>query len=459
MPRIHSSSFRIGKVQAYRRGRMWYLCYHENGRRCRPRVGPDLDAARRLAAHTNAQLESGAITVLNFEPISLADLRSRWLSHHEQVRRSSVSTINRYRTASDHLMTFLKDKHPVRLASQFGPRDAEAFVEYLRKLEVSPNGHRATRKRRLMDKGLCYILETCRSLFSYAANRRHLSPYAPNPFCEINIDRIPIENAKPVILFTPEQERQFLEAADDWQFPLFLTLMLTGIRPGELTHLLLPQDLDLEAMLLRIHNKPQLSWQVKTRNERQIPLTAELVTVLRYSIGSRTAGPVFRRHHFDAQASKLKNATAEQMADEINLCVAKRELELKRPLERPERMALARQAWIDVGALREERVRIHFIRLACRIGLTWATSPKMLRHLFATWLQDTNVDPLIRNQLMGHSPAMARGAGGGLGMTGVYTHSKPETVRAQLSKALEARVATQVAREWIIAKGLALNSA
>ena len=35
------SSFRIGKVQAYRRGKVWYLCYHDNGLRRRPRVGPD----------------------------------------------------------------------------------------------------------------------------------------------------------------------------------------------------------------------------------------------------------------------------------------------------------------------------------------------------------------------------------------------------------------------------------
>jgi hypothetical protein len=31
------SSFRIGRVQAYLRGKIWYLCYHENGARRRPR--------------------------------------------------------------------------------------------------------------------------------------------------------------------------------------------------------------------------------------------------------------------------------------------------------------------------------------------------------------------------------------------------------------------------------------
>ena len=34
-----STSFRIGRVRAYLRGRVWYLCYHEHGKRHQPRVG------------------------------------------------------------------------------------------------------------------------------------------------------------------------------------------------------------------------------------------------------------------------------------------------------------------------------------------------------------------------------------------------------------------------------------
>ncbi|SFI23293.1 hypothetical protein [Planctomicrobium piriforme] len=44
-----------------------------------------------------------------------------------------------------------------------------------------------------------------------------------------------------------------MEACDHRQFPVFLTLMLTGLRPGELTHLLLPDDLDLANRLLHSH--------------------------------------------------------------------------------------------------------------------------------------------------------------------------------------------------------------
>ncbi|MBA4192597.1 MAG: hypothetical protein C0467_31905, partial [Planctomycetaceae bacterium] len=108
-----AQSFRVGNVTGYLRGCVWYLCYFEQGKRRRPRVGTNRDAARQLAAQINAQLETGATTSLSFEPISIPNLRNRWLEHHQQVRRSSIQSINRYRTATEHLLRFL-DQNTVR---------------------------------------------------------------------------------------------------------------------------------------------------------------------------------------------------------------------------------------------------------------------------------------------------------------------------------------------------------
>jgi integrase len=48
-------------------------------------------------------------------------------------------------------------------------------------------------------------------------------------------------------------------------------------------------------------------------------------------------------------------------------------------------------------------------------------------------LQDANVDPLIRQQVMGHRPT----SGSGLGMIANYTHTRPETMRRQVEDALQ----------------------
>jgi site-specific recombinase XerD len=96
--------------------------------------------------------------------------------------------------------------------------------------------------------------------------------------------------------------------------------------------------------------------------------------------------------------------------------------------------------------LKEDWIRIEFKRITRGMGLPEITAPKTLRHTFATILQDSNVDPLIRNELMGHMPAGVGLSGRGLGMTAVYTHTRPETKRRQLEAALIARPAVEYAR-------------
>ncbi|QVL32737.1 site-specific integrase [Telmatocola sphagniphila] len=230
-------------------GEKFGICYVEQGCRHRPRVGPDRNAARQLASQINSQLDVGAPAALSFENATIEKTRQQWLEHHEHVSRSSLNTINRYRAATDHLIRFLQQR-PVKTIAQFTPSHAEEFATYLRSIRVSPNGHENTIKRALLDSGLIYVLETCRTLFGYAKKRRYLSPYAENPFQVLNIDRIPIESFRSIELFKPQEERAFLQKCDHWQFPIFLTLMLTGMRPGEMCHLLVPEDIDLDNPIL-----------------------------------------------------------------------------------------------------------------------------------------------------------------------------------------------------------------
>ena len=226
----HPKTLRVGKVTLYLRGSVWYLRYHEQRRRRQVRAGPDKDAAWRLAAQVNGQLENGIPAATSFEPISLPDLQRRWLDHHEHVLRSSVATINRYRAAAEHLLAFVRDVRPTRLFNHFDPSCAEAFVHHLRQVKVAPKGHAGAAKRTLRDKGVKFILEVCRNLFNFALKRRHFPPSTENPFTVIQIERMPVEDAKPIALLKPDQETAFFQGCNDWEFPIFLTLALTGLR-------------------------------------------------------------------------------------------------------------------------------------------------------------------------------------------------------------------------------------
>lgn len=334
--------------------------------------------------------------LFNCEPIRIDGLQQRWLDHHEQVLRSSPLTVRRYRTASAHLLRFVTKNCSTLKTTQFSAQHAEQFVRYLRAVRVAPNGHPNAQRRPLLDNGVRYVLETCRSMFAFAFSRRHLSPYADNPFSDLNLDRMPVDDARPIVLFSPDQEQAFLTECDEWQMPIFLMLMLTGLRPGELTHLLLPDDIDLAAGVVRIRNKPQLGWQVKTRNERDVPLAAPLVEVLRSTvIQQRTTGPVFRRRRFfhneePAFGGLSMNAMENELVARLGRAATDRSALLN----------ASKSLWRDVGAMRTDRIRLEFMRITKRIGLPAVTAPKTLRHLFATGLQDSNVAPLIRCEIM-----------------------------------------------------------
>lgn len=99
---VRTTSFRVGSVKGYLRNRIWYLCYHEHGKRRRPRVGPDLATVCKLAAEINGQLAAGAPAALSFEPLAIPELRRRRLDimskYCDRRFRRSISIARRPNT-------------------------------------------------------------------------------------------------------------------------------------------------------------------------------------------------------------------------------------------------------------------------------------------------------------------------------------------------------------------------
>ncbi|MBW3595719.1 MAG: tyrosine-type recombinase/integrase [Planctomycetes bacterium] len=187
---------------------------------------------------------------------------------------------------------------------------------------------------------------------------------------------------------------------DDWSFPLHLTLAKTGLRIGEAAHLLI-EDLDLESGWLRIRNKPDIGWRVKTGRERCVPLHAAVVAVLRLAIAERQAGPVFLRPRFEGGTSRLAGRDRHALACALELRIHDEESRRGEALTREHEASIARTIWRDAGALKADHIRQSFVRWMAAIGRHQATCPKSWRHTFATLLQDANVDPLIRQITLG----------------------------------------------------------
>ena len=422
---------RVGRVSYYLHHGAWYLYYRDGDRPVRLRVADTEDEAEQIAAQVNAQLASSSPTLFSFTSVSFSELRQAFLNHHETVVQSSPATIRRYRSATQHLENYFNECRPSDLAHAIR---TDHFVAWLRKQKVSPNGHPNTAKRVLRDKGLRFVLEVCRSVYIYAAQQRFLPPYFENPFSKLNLERMRIEDAKPIFVFDAEDELRFFQKADDWTFPIHFILAKTGLRSGELIHLLI-EDVDLENGWLHVRNKPELHWKIKTRRERSVPLIEEAVAVLRRVIGNRTAGPVFIRHQFNPLNSPLGNLDQMALQEELRQRISHADSGSVLTLSQTMEEKLARAVWREAGVIRSERVRTSLIRTAKSAGLKQSSCPKSWRHSFATLLQDANVDPLIRQVTLGHKPS-EDARSGGLGMTGVYTHTRATTQKREIERAL-----------------------
>jgi integrase len=464
---------RVGRVSLFEHHGTWWVYHRVLGKACRRKVGgaalaeceASLLNAQLVAAEAGLSLDtllaerfqtqlvitssagtaaqsgqmglpSNAAVASTGSAMSVGALRARFLAHHEHAFKSAVGTVARYASATLYLENFTRDQKIVDAAAV----SAAAFVASLRSIEVSPNGHPNTARRRLADKGVRYIVECCRSLYRFGIDNGVLSPGTSNPFARARTVHVRIRDAKPIFVFDAEQELAFLTAARPWSFGVQFALAKTGLRPGELVHLLI-EDIDLTGGWLLVRGKPELGWTTKTATDRRVPLLPELVAVLRTLINGRREGVLFLRERFAIQQSpppQLSGGRAELAAAARRRLLAARE-RAGRTLTRREEARVYEQVWQDAGAIPVDRVRTSFIRAARAAGIAGATCPKSWRHTFATLLQQANVDLLVRQETLGHKPA---GAGrSALGMTGTYTHTTPQFQRQEIERALRLRPA------------------
>lgn len=163
--------------------------------------------------------------------------------------------------------------------------------------------------------------------------------------------------------------------------------------------------------------------------------------MLRAVTRGRTGGVLLRRLRFlKGDRVPLARMGQTELADELAAREAAETKRLGRETTRLERARVARTLWRDAGAIKTDKIRIAFMQITKVIGLPEVTAPKCWRHTFATLMQEANVDPLIRQQTMGHVPAgLGRGA---LGMTADYTHTRLEVHREQLQRIIDLRPKT-----------------
>jgi integrase len=417
---------RVGKVTIYKRGAVYYLYYRQARASQRRRVDGNLAVARATASKVLAALDEGKPSPVAYTRTSPEKMVQGYLDAVATVRQLALSTQDRYRAALDRFLDFCRS---ARVATVDAVQQAtvEDFVKWLRGQKRARNGAANGKRACYQVGGVRFILSTCRTAFNWAARRRMLPPSGQNPFLVFGIDKLTdaTEKVETVRVFTHEEEANFFAACDEWQKAVFSVLAGYGLRVGELTHLLV-EDVDLANGSFAIRSKPWLFWTVKTGRERWLPLLPGTREIFQEAIGNRRSGFVFLNKEFVvgsrrpaltfASAAAFRSHAEKVVADLLAVDPGAGEREQKRAV-----VAFCRSA----GQTAEKRLRTEFGGVTAKIGCPELTRTHDLRHLFSSRAQAAGINPILVQDILGHTT---------LEMTRHYTHLGVEAKREALQR-------------------------
>jgi integrase len=416
---------RVGPVTVYKRGNSYYLYYRQDGLSQRQKVDGNLAVARATAHKVGEALAQDRPSPLAFARTTPEAFAVAYLGAVAGVQKLALRTQDRYKAALDRLLDFCASAD-VKAIDAIDLARVEDFVKWLRGQKRNRNGSPTGSREHYKVGGIRFILSTCRTAFNWAARRRMLPPYAENPFGLFGIDDLkdPTEEKTAGRVFTPDQERAFFAACGPWQRRVFGVLAVYGLRVAELTHLLV-DDVDLANNTFKVRSKPWLLWNVKTGRDRELPLTAETRALFAEAIGDRKAGFVFLNLGF-ADGAKTVPTFAGPTAFRERVERVLKDLTTADAGERARKRAVVAFCR-SAGQTPEKTVRLEFLKLTRAIGCPEFTRVHDLRHLFASRAQAAGGNPILVQEMLGHTT---------LDMTRRYTHLGLESKRGLLNQLL-----------------------
>jgi integrase len=417
---------RIGPVTVYKRGHTYYLYYRQSRVTERRKIDGNLAVARATAHKIADALAERRPSPLSFARTTPQQLADGYRDYVANVQKLALRTRDRYKAALDRFLDFCRDSG-IMTADAIDLSRVEDFVKWLRGQKRNRNGSATGSRDFYKVGGVRFVLSACRTAFNWAARRRMLPPFTENPFSLFRLDRLrEAGETTTAKIFSREQERAFFAACDDWQRPIFAVLAAYGLRLGELTHLLI-EDVDLGQGLVTIRSKPWLFWTVKTGRERELPLIDSLRPVFERAIDGRSAGFVFLNRPFVTRSRPVPDfASPQAFRARAERAVA--DLLAQRPdAGDRERKRAAIAFGRAAGQTPEKAIRNEFLRLTTAIGCPEFTRVHDLRHLFSTRAQAAGVNPILVQEILGHTT---------LEMTRRYTHLGLDSRREAIERSM-----------------------
>jgi len=358
----------------FKRARVWYIDVRSGGHRIRKRVGASKEVA--ILALKDAEVKIARKEFGFYNPTMGVEDFFRKYVEYSRANHATSST-KRYASVIDNFRLFLRTRKDVENLEQISTEVIEEYKAFRKDHWIGPRNGEDKRQPRIRGgeqsgakaKTINFELNALRTVLYVAVKWGYLTE---NPLK--NVQRLKLTDSKRIRFLSAKECHALCMASPDDLLPIFQTLLLTGMRKGELENLEWA-DVDFKRRKIMIRRK--LFWQPKT-GEREIPIGSQLLPILR---------------RLDAANSKgLKSNFVFPHKD---------------------------------GSRIKVKLRDQLIKVAQAAGIKDLSSIHALRHTFASQLVMNGVDLPTVQRLMGHSDIQT---------TLIYAHLAPDHLADAVDK-------------------------
>jgi integrase len=355
--------------QIRKRGDYWYVDFYVGSKRYRKRISKSKALAELALKDFEVKAERNQLGFLEKKEISLGEFVKQFLAYSATNNRSS--TTNRYRSAIDNFLKFIKTETKVVRLGDVTHETLEKYKAWRKSVPVAKNGGNPERVKKpgAVRKGaksytVNFELTTFKTMFILAVKWKYLETSPAE-----GVKQLKAEDSKPRRFLTDAECERLLRACEPEYYPIFFTLIHTGMRKAEILNLEW-SDLDFKKRIIKIRRK---SFWVPKTGEREIPMS-------------------------EAVAAALESVTKQSR------------------FVFPDK---------DGEVLKPNFLRAQLIRIAQNAGIYDLTEVHALRHTFASRLLMKNVDLPTVQKLMGHSA---------IETTLIYSHQTTDHLREAVEK-------------------------
>ncbi len=330
----------------YKRKDNWYVDVRVNGRRLRRKAGKSKTLAQQLLNDLELKAQRNQLGFLERKEVPLEEFIQQFLTYSQANNRQS--TTNRYKGAMGVFLRFIKEKTQVKRLSDLTTDIIEQFKAWRKSIPVARNGGDPKKvKAEHVSRGaksytVNFEVMTIKTMLNLAVKWKYLEKSPAQGVKDLKTD-----DSKRRRFLTDIECEWLLQGCSREDYPIFFTLLNTGMRRAELTNLEW-SDIDFENGIIKIQRKA--NWLPKT-GEREIPMNEELKTLL----------------------DKLPKRGNYIFTSAIG------------------------------GKMKEDTIRQKLVRIAKNAGIPNLTEVHALRHTFASRLIQRGVDLPSVQKLLGHT--------------------------------------------------------